>query len=277
MALKMGEYLSASRSQIRFETTAKRVRVGHAGTTICDTAAALLLWEPGRLVPVYAVPEGSLDAELVAAGEHQDTAAANLPQALGPERFEVHTCAGQPLDVRVGETTLHNAAFRPDDSQLAGYVSLDFGAFTWWEEDAPAIGHPHDPFKRIDTLPSSRHVVVSFDGAVLADSRRAVGLFETHLPVRWYLPREDVRMDLLSDSNVTTTCAYKGHASYFSVSNAGDEGQAIAWTYPSPLHDALPVGDMVCFFAERTDLTVDGERVPRPDTPWSPRSDAQAP
>jgi uncharacterized protein (DUF427 family) len=195
---------------------------------------------------------------------------------MGPDHFESHTCPGQPLDVNIHGEVVGSAAFRPDEPDLAGYVLLDFPAFDWLEEDQPAVGHPHDPFKRIDTLRSSRHVVVSLNGVVVADTHHPVALLETHLPTRWYIPRDDVRMDRLEPSSHRTTCAYKGHASYFSVAGAGEEGRAIAWTYPDPLHDALPVRDMVCFFAERSDLTVDGEQMRRPVTPWSPPREQQA-
>lgn len=275
MALKMRGYLMASMPQLRYERTAQRVRVRHDGRTICDTTAALLVWEPRRLVPVYAVPEASLDAELAPHGDPVREPPADLPPVLGPEH-PGHTCPGQALDVGVDGRVLGSAAFRPDDPDLAGYVVLDFRSFDWLEEDEPGLGHPHDPFKRIDTLRSSRRVVVSLDGTVLADSRQPVALLETGLPTRWYLPRDDVRLELLEPSDHRTTCAYKGHASYFSVTGAGEAGRDVAWTYPDPRLDALPVTDMVCFFAERTDLTIDGEPVARPVTPWSRPEEQQA-
>jgi uncharacterized protein (DUF427 family) len=113
-------------------------------------------------------------------------------------------------------------------------------------------------------------VCVSADGRVLADSRRAVALYETHLPTRWYLPPADVRLDLLEPSSSTSVCAYKGVAAYFSVRDGGPDGQDVAWTYAQPLLDAAPVRDHICFFSERTDLSVDGVDVPRPRTLWSP-------
>ena len=67
---------------------------------------------------------------------------------------------------------------------------------------------------------------------------------ETGLPVRWYLPREDVRTDLLTPSDTRTICAYKGIASYLSADGVPD----VAWFYPDPLHDALPVKDLLCFW-----------------------------
>jgi uncharacterized protein (DUF427 family) len=276
MALTMHRHIMAGVPHLRIEPTVRRVRVRLGDRTICDTTGAVLVWEPRRIVPVYAVPEAALDAGLEPAGPPVTSAPDGLPPVLSPGRFLPHTCPGQPLDVRVGGDLLASAAFRPDDPDLAGLVLLDFTAFGWLEEDEPLVGHPRDPFKRIDSLGSSRHVVVSFHGRVLADTRRSVALLETQLPVRWYIPRDDVRMDLLAPSDHRTTCAYKGHASYLSVADAGEEGREIAWSYPDPLHDAEPVRDMVCFYAERTDLLVDGESVERPVTPWSSKEEQQA-
>jgi len=169
----------------------------------------------------------------------------------------------------------HGAGFVADDDDLDGFVVLDFDAFTAWRtEDQPLMGHAHDPFKRIDVMTSDRIVEVACTGTVLARSRRPQLLCETHLPQRWYLPTEDVRLDLLEPSETGSTCAYKGRASYLSVIGGPRD---IAWYYPEPLIDAEPVRGLVCFFAERTDLTLDGQPVPRPITPWStPEETAKA-
>jgi uncharacterized protein (DUF427 family) len=105
---------------------------------------------------------------------------------------------------------------------------------------------------------------------VLAHSSRPVLLFETMLPTRYYLPREDVRAELIPSSK-RTYCAYKGRASYWSVPTDGDLLADIAWTYEDPLHDALNVRGLIAFFTERVDLVLDGARHERPITPWSPR------
>ena len=178
--------------------------------------------------------------------------------------FDTHSCAGAEFDVIAGEETAPAAAFRPDDPDLADYMVLEFGAFEWLEEDEPIVSHPHDPFKRIDVLSSSRHVRIESDGRRLAESKRPLMLFETHLPVRFYLPREDV-VDL-ADSDTVSYCAYKGRASYFSVP---DGPRDVAWTYRDPLPDGERVRDRICFFDERVDVTVDGVRRDRPATQWS--------
>ena len=93
-------------------------------------------------------------------------------------------------------------------------------------------------------------------------------LFETSLPPRWYFPREDVAVEL-EPSDLVTTCAYKGHAGYWSARLPDGLADNIVWTYREPRHDAAPVKDLPAFFNEQVDLDVDGERQPRPGGPWA--------
>lgn len=147
-----------------------------------------------------------------------------------------------------------------------GLVEIAWDAANeWLEEDEPLLGHARDPFHRIDALRTSRHVRVSIGGRVVADTRRAVALFETGLPTRWYIPREDISVPLTESTGHRTTCAYKGHATHWDA--AGEE--AIAWSYEEPLNDAVPVRGMICFYNERVDIEVDGEPEERPRTQWS--------
>lgn len=273
MALRLGAHLLSLHDRMLYEPVGRRLRCSLGGVPVCDTTGAALVWEPRRVVPMYAVPVADLNAELV------PTASApvpeHLPPLLGPVNFALHLDPGTSLDVRVGDDVAPAAAFRPDDPDLAGMVVLDWKPFDWLEEDLPVTGHPHDAFKRIDVLPSSRHVVVSLDGVVLADTRDAYALHETLIPVRWYLPAEDVAMQHLVASDTRTTCAYKGQASYFSLADGRPGGRDIAWTYPDPLHDAAWVKDRLCFYSERTDLSVDGVTHARPVTPWSSPADQE--
>jgi uncharacterized protein (DUF427 family) len=105
----------------------------------------------------------------------------------------------------------------PEADVLAGLVAFYWKALdSWLEEDEPAIGHARDPYHRVDAVPSSRHVRVSIDGEVLARSRRPTVIFETGMGPRWYLPRTDVRAELLP-GDAHTVCAYKGQASYWAA------------------------------------------------------------
>jgi uncharacterized protein (DUF427 family) len=237
-------------AELRYTATPKRLRAVLEGQTVLDTRDALLVYEPRRVVPWYAVPLGDLRLPLT---ECDPSPVPELrAPLLPPHHNDWHTVPGRSLHLDgYGEV-----AFRPDDPDLGGRVILHWEPFEWIEEDEPVIGHPHDPYKRIDILRSDRHVRVQVNGATVAESSRPMMLIETSLPVRWYLPQADVRLDLLSRSERQTVCAYKGRASYLSAEGAAD----VAWFYPDPLHDALRVKDLICFWRPATVL-VDDEPV----------------
>jgi uncharacterized protein (DUF427 family) len=268
MAVRMGQHVMSVVSELAQHPVPFRVR-GYAGERLfVDTRDARLVWEPRRVGPVYAVPVADLDAELVPPTTPDDTPG-RLPREMGPHDFRWHASPGQACSIRVDGATFDRAAFRPEDPDLAGCVVVDFAPFSWKEEDEDVVGHPRDPFKRIDVRRSSRHVVVSLGDVVLADSHAPRILAEGSLPLRWYLPRADVRLDLLTRTDTTTTCPFKGRASYWSYEPAGEAGRDLAWTYERPLPKAEAVREHVCFWNERTDITVDGVLAPRPPTPTS--------
>lgn len=263
--------------QLRIHPVHKWVRASVDETVVIDTRRAIVVWQPRRVVASYAVPIEDIHGELVpfageAGVEHAVQLDRDGPPVLDPSTpFTVHSCPGRPQTIRtVNGIDLQGAAFVAEDPDLDGFALVDWDAFTHWhEEEQLVLGHPHDPFDRIDCLVSSRHVVISAQGQVVADSTEATFLFETPLPLRYYLPRSDVRMDLLQPTDHRSVCAYKGVASYWSAKIGSVTLANIAWTYEEPLADAVPVRGQVAFFTERLDLTVDGVDIARPVTPWS--------
>jgi uncharacterized protein (DUF427 family) len=157
-----------------------------------------------------------------------------------------------------------------DEPHAEGHLTLPWDAVdAWYEEDEQIFVHPHDPFHRIDVLGTSRRVRVELEGVELADSTRARALYETSLPVRYYLPVGDVRVQLLEVSPTVTQCAYKGTATHWSAL-IGDQVLAdVAWTYEDAEPEADRVQGRICFYNERVDLEVDGVRQDRPRSPWS--------
>jgi uncharacterized protein (DUF427 family) len=151
---------------------------------------------------------------------------------------------------------------------LARLVTFSWRDLTWFEEEEPLLAHARDPHKRVDVAPSTRHVRVEADGVLLAESRRPLLLFETTLPVRYYLPPEDVRTELLP-SATSSTCPYKGVADWWSVRLGDRVVEDLAWSYPAPVPENPRIAGRVCFRNEWVDLVVDGERLERPVTPWS--------
>lgn len=281
MAVELGVVLRDQLDGLRYQPTPKRIRAVVDGQAVVDSTRAVLLWEPRRIVPAYAVPAEDISAELApappAGGEGARLEALGsgsgdgTVRILSPGHFRTHTTAGEELTVRAPAGEREAAAFRLADPDLEGYVELDFAAFDQWlEEDEPVLSHPRDPFSRVDVRRSSRSVVVEHDGAVLAESSRPRLLFETNLPPRTYLPREDVRLDLLVPSATRTACAYKGVTSAYWAVERQDGGLLdVAWSYEHPLPDAIEIAGLVAFFDERVDVVLDAVRRPRPVTHWS--------
>jgi uncharacterized protein (DUF427 family) len=121
----------------------------------------------------------------------------------------------------------------------------------------------------ITITPADQHVEVVVNGVKVAESDRPVLLEETGLPTRYYLPRDDVRTDLLRPTNRETTCPFKGQASYWSLEADGEVHEDLVWSYETPIPEAEGITGLMTFYNERVDLVVDGERQARPETPYS--------
>jgi uncharacterized protein (DUF427 family) len=101
--------------------------------------------------------------------------------------------------------------------------------------------------------PSAGQVTVARDGVVLAQTRRAMELREGSLPVRYYIPREDVRMDLLTSTESASHCPFKGDAVYWSIDGVPD----VAWSYERPIPSAEPIAGLIAFYNEKTNIEVE--------------------
>ncbi|HVB44918.1 MAG TPA: DUF427 domain-containing protein [Streptosporangiaceae bacterium] len=117
-----------------------------------------------------------------------------------------------------------------------------------------ATGH------QITISPAGAHIEVTLGGETLAESDRAVVLNETGLPARYYIPREDVRTELLRPTARQTTCPFKGQASYWSVQVGNEVHHDLVWSYQTPIPSAEGIAGLMCFYSERVELTIDGAR-----------------
>jgi uncharacterized protein (DUF427 family) len=112
----------------------------------------------------------------------------------------------------------------------------------------------------ITITPTTSHVEVRVDGQTVAESDRPVLLDETGLPTRYYLPRDDVRMDLLTPTNFHTTCPFKGEASYWSLALNGTTHDGIVWSYEEPIPKSEGITGLMCFYADRSELIVSDDQ-----------------
>ncbi len=252
----------------RVDPSPRRIRVRVGDTVVGDsTRAVLLAWYGPGMLPTYCLPAEDVRTDLL-----RPSTPAAPGHAYG--RDVPFTIAH---DVVAGDRVVEKGAMvlQSPPSPLHGVDGM--WTFTWddglsWFEEALEVHvHARDPHKRVDVLPSDRHVRVELDGRVLAESRRAHALFETSLPTRWYFPPEDVHRDLLTESDTATSCPYKGTARYWSVPAAeGDDvHRDLVWSYPEPVVECPRIAGLMCFFNERVDIVVDGELQDCGSTPWS--------
>lgn len=238
-----------TRGRIRIERSSKRVRAYLGGEAIADTARPVLVWEV-PYYPAYYFPLADVRTELL----EPDGGVVHSPSRGDARTF---TVKGKP-----------GAALRYDDSpieELRELIRLDWKSMdAWFEEDEQVFTHPRDPYTRIDVLASSRHVRIELDGTTIAESTSPRLLFETGLPVRYYLPKPHVRMDLLTPTDKVTNCPYKGQAEWWTVRTEHGVHEDLAWSYRMPLPESQKIAGLIAFYDERVDVYVDGVRQERP-------------
>lgn len=230
-----------------WEPYRRRIRGVAGAETIVDTEGGMLLHETG-LPPVLYVPAVDARGDLLEPTDHHS--------------FCPFKGTASYLSIRSGDRTIENAAWTypdplPGCPPISGHLAFYWDRLDrWYEEDEELAGQLRDPYHRVDVLPSSRRVRVSWEGRLLAESSRPRVLFETGLPPRVYIPEEDVDTALLEPSATVRSCAYKGRATYLSVRGAGEAGQDVAWAHPEPLLDAERLRGHIAFEAERVDQEV---------------------
>lgn len=227
------------------EPANRRIRglLGH--DWIFDSLGARYVWEHPYF-PYYYVPEKD-----VAAGP-----AKIVKETEDDNGFWLGT-------IRTGASTAEAQGF--DKGPLQGFIKVKVSDIDWFAEDEKLLGgHPKDPYKRIEILPSSREIRIELNGTVLAQSTNNMFLHETMLPARYYLPPTSIkRWDLLRKSESTTFCPYKGQASYYNVKLADAQVNDAVWYYVYPTPESSAIQGRLCFYNERFDVFVDGTKEER--------------
>jgi len=246
---------------VTFERSPRRVRVKFNGEIIADSTAAHLLFET-RHLPVYYFPRGDVRTDLLRPTDHHT--------------YCPYKGTASYWSLAVGDKVSENAVWGYPEPFAEVEAIKDYVAFYWdrvdhwYEEDDEIFVHARDPYKRVDVVNSSRPVKVIVGGETVAETTHARFLFETRLPTRYYIPPEDMRMDLLVPSEKVTACPYKGTARYYSVKIGDRSFPDIVWFYPEPILECPKIKGYLCFFNEQVDaILLDGVEVARPVTPWS--------
>ena len=217
----------------------RRVRARFAGEIVLDSTRGAMLHE-SNILPGFYLPLEDVRADLLERTDHRRTARSRATRRTGRSASAI----AWPR-TRCGPTRTRSTR----RSGCAGLVSVYPERMDAWLDEDEEVTGLRDPYHRVDARRSSRRIEVRSDGRVLARSERPVVVAETGVPLRFYLPREDVAAEL-RPSDTTATCPYKGRAAYWSLDGIED----VAWSYDEPLESMLPARDAVCFDASKVEV-----------------------
>lgn len=218
--------VDAPAHQLYLEPLAARVRVMVDDVVVADSTAAMLLHETG-IPPVIYLPSADLRAGALTA-----SATTTHCPFKGDASYHHLEVDGQRHEDAVWSYPNPTEGCPP----IAALVAFDpSGIDALYLEEEPVQGHVRDPYHRVDAVPSARQVTVRAAGQVIAQSGRAMLVFETGLPMRTYLPAEDVDTAVLAPSTTVTTCPYKGTTGrYHTVDVDGQRFPDAVWVYEEP-------------------------------------------
>ncbi len=251
-------YPQMAAARDRVEPAPRRVRGVAGDQLIFDTTQATYVWET-PYYPQYYIPVDDVAADVLVDADRVQKARPGTPRTH-------HLLVGGDQRDRAARVYGDDAAPGRRGRVRFRWDALD----AWFEEDEEIFVHPRNPYVRVDALRSQRHVTVSLEGMLLAETRTPVLLFETGLPTRYYVPRTDARLEHLVPSTTTTECPYKGTTSeYWSVRTPTGLHEDLAWSYRFTTDAVRSIAGLVAFYDEKVDVTVDGEPQARPDTKFS--------
>jgi uncharacterized protein (DUF427 family) len=157
---------------------------------------------------------------------------------------------GQPLSYVFPAGDVGDLPAEPEP-EAPGFVRVPWDAVdAWLEEGRKLVHYPPNPYHRIDCRPTKRLLRVAINGTTLVDTADTMILFETALEPRLYVDPAHVRTDLLQPSDTSSYCNYKGFATYWSVGDVDD----VAWSYPDPPPESLPIKGFLSFDDTRSDV-----------------------
>lgn len=237
-------YRSVEKPAVLIEPTHRRIRLKRGDKVIADSTRAIVIYENDGH-PTYYLPKADF-----AAGTLVESSTSGVSALLGKTR---HWSLRNEDGSLIQDVAIAHDGAPIGLAALGDYLTVAWKAVRWFEEDEEIFRQPRNPYRRVDVIASSRRVEVVVDGRVVADTTRAMFLFETNHITRYYLPVEDVMPGILRPSDHTTYCPYKGTASYHHVELDGRVHENIVWSYKDPLDECLKIRDLVSFYNEKVD------------------------
>jgi uncharacterized protein (DUF427 family) len=202
-----------------------------------------------------------LPAEIVYVEPHQRRVRAVLGDrtVIDTERAQLVHRRGAPPSYAFPADVVPPELATPEP-EVPGHVAVSWGSVdAWYEEDVHLTfnRYPKNPYHRVDCLPTSRRLRVEILGVVVVDATDTLGVYETALAPKLYVPKSSIRMDLLSVSGSTSWCSYKGSATWWNATVNGESIPEVAWSYEDPLHESWSLRGMLAFDEQRVSVTAE--------------------
>jgi uncharacterized protein (DUF427 family) len=230
------------------EPLRRRMRVLYAGEWIAQSDNVVLLHEPGRY-PVAYFPRGDVRVDMLAASDRST----EHPELGATAWYAVRHGAHEATRGAWEHTALPEHAVILANRLAFAWHAMD----AFYEEDERILGHAADAYHRIDIRQTTRDLTVHAEDRLIAQTGRALVLYESGFAPRWYVPRADVDAAALHPVNRKTFCPYKGLCSYYDIG----AGHQAAWSYREPYREVERITDFISFEPDKVTVTIDGQQL----------------
>lgn len=215
----------------------------------------------GRFSP--AIPDGPEGIVYVEPHPRRVQAVKDGRLVIDTERALMVHRRGRPLSYVFAPDEVADLPTEPEP-KAPGFVHVPWDAVdTWFEEGRKLVHYPPNPYHRVDCRPTQRRLRVRVGGTTLVDTDDTTILFETALEPRLYVDPAHVRTDLLVRSETSSYCNYKGFATYWSLVSGERVVEDVAWCYPDPPPESLPIKGFLSFDDTRADVLAELPGGPR--------------
>jgi len=215
-----------SRNTLSIEQHPKQVQIVFEGQVIADTHQSLLLIE--SYAPDIYIPFEDIDMSCM---EKTQT---KIPCST---KGDAEYWTIQVNDAVATDAMWAYASPHASCSAIAGHAAFKFDQVDTFVNGQLVRGHVRDPNKTIKTEHCTSHLQMEIVGEIVVDSRSWFKLYETGLPVRYYVPSADIKSDFLVPSTRQSVCTYKGEALYHHIQSGDGLLENVVWCYPEPWLD----------------------------------------
>ena len=107
------------------------------------------------------------------------------------------------------------------------------------------------PDYRVDLVATDQKLEARYGELVIAASTNTLSVQETNHDPVVYFPLDDIKLQHFVSTDHETFCPFKGQASYWSLTLAGDVADNVMWAYNNPLPEVAGLQGYAAFYGDR--------------------------